>query len=130
MKKFFSFAVILLLGAGLFGLPAIPLHPGGDAPGLIMAEADIPEVKPAASTEAVFLSDGQVSYLPGNEAFYGKSARLICGWFEQYQAGLLSPEEFMTLINGRITVMYMRGQAIEDIQRITSLAPAKYPLRC
>jgi hypothetical protein len=36
------------------------------------------------------------------------AVELICLWADQYQAGLLSPDEFKTLVAGRIAVMYMR----------------------
>jgi hypothetical protein len=39
-----------------------------------------------------------------------ETAELICLWADQYQAGLLSYDEFKTLVAGRITVMRMRDQ--------------------
>jgi hypothetical protein len=77
MKKLFSFMLILFLGVGLFGLPAIPLYPVGDTPGLVMAQEDVPEVTPAvpASMVAVFLVRDQVPDLPGNEVPYSKNYR-------------------------------------------------------
>ncbi|MDR2797524.1 MAG: hypothetical protein LBB80_04205 [Treponema sp.] len=117
MKKLFSFMLILFLGVGLFGLPAIPLHPGGDAPGLIIAQADIPEVTPAVLVPmaAVFLVVYQDSALLGNEASYRKSAEQIDLWFEQYQAGLVSAGEFMKLVNGRMEVVYMRELRLKGL---------------
>jgi hypothetical protein len=35
---------------------------------------------------------------------------LICLWADRYQAGLLTQDEFKTLVAGRITVMCMRGR--------------------
>jgi hypothetical protein len=70
MKRMFPFMLILLMGAGLFGLPAIPLHPGGDAPGLIIAEADSTETAPAALREAAFLASGWIPDLPGASTPY------------------------------------------------------------
>jgi hypothetical protein len=38
------------------------------------------------------------------------AVELICLWADQYQAGLLTQDEFKTLVAGRITVMRMRDQ--------------------
>jgi hypothetical protein len=38
------------------------------------------------------------------------AAELICLWADQYQAGLLTQDEFKTLVSGRITVMRMKDQ--------------------
>jgi hypothetical protein len=65
-----------------------------------------------------------------NKDAFTQDLELICLWSDQYRQGLLTQDEFKTLVAGRITVMYMRGQAIEDIQRIAILAPAKYPMLC
>jgi hypothetical protein len=130
MKKLFSFMLILFLGVGLFGLPAIPLYPVGDTPGLVMAQEDVPEVTPAvpASMAAVFLVVYQDSALLGNEASYRKSAEQICLWFEQYQAGLVSAGEFMKLVNGRMEVVYMRELKIRDL--LVGIASDSFYLLC
>jgi hypothetical protein len=39
-----------------------------------------------------------------------EAAELICLWADQYQAGLLTQDEFKTLVAGRITVMCMSGR--------------------
>jgi hypothetical protein len=126
------FLVLLVLLAGIAGLSAAPLRPGGgdEAPlsfipregtAIAFAAPGIPEaVRPA--TVFVVAQD--------NKAAFARDLELICLWFGQYQEGLLSANDFKTLVAGRITVMYMRGQAIEDIQRMAILAPAKYPLLC
>jgi hypothetical protein len=128
MKKLFSFMLILFWGAGLFGLPAIPLHLGGDAPGLIIAQADIPEATPAAPMEAVFLVRDQVPNLLGKEVPYRKSVEQIDLWFEQYQAGLLSAGEFMKLVKGRMEVLYMRELRLKDLA--VSTASDSFYLLC
>jgi hypothetical protein len=38
------------------------------------------------------------------------AVELICLWADQYQAGLLTQDEFKTLVTGRIAVMRMRDQ--------------------
>ncbi|MDR1218647.1 MAG: hypothetical protein LBK73_03445 [Treponema sp.] len=39
-----------------------------------------------------------------------EDVELICLWAGQYKAGLLTHDEFKTLVAGRIVVMYMRDQ--------------------
>jgi hypothetical protein len=39
-----------------------------------------------------------------------EDVELICLWAAQYRQGLLTQDEFKTLVTGRIVVMYMRDQ--------------------
>jgi hypothetical protein len=54
------------------------------------------------------------------------AVELICLWADQYQAGLLTPDEFKTLVAGRIAVMYMRGPTrSEGMYSLSAKARAK-----
>jgi hypothetical protein len=66
----------------------------------------------------------------GHEAAFTQDPELICLWFEQYREGLLSANDFKAMVADRITVMYMRDQAIEVIHRIASLTLTGFPLLC
>jgi hypothetical protein len=125
------FLVLLVLLVGIIGLSAAPLRPGGgdDAPLIFIPQENM----------AVFTAPGMPAPMrpamtfviaQDNKATFAQDLELICLWFEQYREGLLTANDFKTLVAGRITVMHMRGQAIEGIQRTISLAPAKYPLLC
>jgi hypothetical protein len=46
-----------------------------------------------------------------NKTAFVQDLELICLWFERYREGLLTANDFKTLVAGRITVMYMRARA-------------------
>ena len=155
MKRFFLVLLVLLAGTAV--LSAGPPRPGGasDAPQMIMSLAD-----GAVSIEAPGMSG---SMLPGggvvaqdNDAAVTEDIDLICLWAYKYLAGLLTEDEFTTLVAGRIAVMYMRDQAdvtggmrslakktkekadrfflLQELKlgiiRIGRLAPDEFPLLC
>jgi hypothetical protein len=126
------FLVLLVLLVGIAGLSAVPLRPGGgdDTPLIFTPQEDTAIAFRAPGTPAPMRPAMTFVMVQDNKAAYTQDLELICLWFGQYQDGLLSANDFKTLVAGRITVMYMRGQAIEAIQRIATLAPSKYSLLC
>jgi hypothetical protein len=118
VKKFFL--VFLVLLAGMAGLSAAPLRPGGgnDAPLMVMPQGDM-AVSIAASGVPAPMRPGGV-FVSAQESAFTQDLELICLWFEQYREGLLTADEFKTLAAGRVAVMYMRDQA--GIERMRSLA--------
>jgi hypothetical protein len=91
----------------------------------------------------------------GNEAAFTEDIELLCLWADQSREGLLTQDEFKTLVAGRIGVLFMRDQVgidgmkslVEEtrkkvdrlfmyrelemgIQGPTSLALAEFPLLC
>jgi hypothetical protein len=125
------FLVLLVLLAGIAGLSAAPPRPGGgdDTPLIV-----IPQENTAAFTApgmpAPVRPAMAFAIARGHEAAFARAVDLICLWPERYREGLLSANGFKALVAGRITVMYMRGQAIEAIQRIAAMAPVGFPLLC
>jgi hypothetical protein len=125
------FLVLLVLLAGISGLSAAPLRPGGgdDTPLVVIpqegAAAFTAPGMPAPMRPAMIFVRAQ-----DHEAAFTQAVDLIRLWSDQYRQGLLTQNEFKTLVAGRIMVMYMRGQAINDIQRIAALAPIGFPLLC
>jgi hypothetical protein len=56
------------------------------------------------------MRQGGIFVAQGNDAAFTEAIDLICLWAGQYRAGLLTDNEFKTLVSGRIAVMYMREQ--------------------
>jgi hypothetical protein len=123
VKKLFLVFCVLL--AGMTGLSAAPLRPGGgnDAPLMVIPQVDITLSIAAPVTPAM-------TFVIVHESAVAQDLELICLWFGQYQEGLLTADEFTTLVAGRAAVMYMREQTTEAIRRIASLTLAEYPLLC
>ena len=154
MKKLFL--VFLVLLAGMAGLSAAPPQSGGagDAPRMIMplAYSAVSIVAPGMPAP---MRPGGGFVAQGNDAAFTQDIELICLWADQYREGLLTEDEFKTLVVGRIAIMYMREQAdgggmralaektrervdrfflsreLElGIRRVASLSPAGFPLLC
>jgi hypothetical protein len=102
MKKLFPFMLILFLGAGLFGLPAIPLRPGSNAPGSVLLREDISDA--ALKAPAGVLVNDRLPYLSFSEIAFIRAVDLICLWSEQYREGLLTRNEFKVLVAGRVAL--------------------------
>jgi hypothetical protein len=126
------FLVLLVLLAGISGLSAAPLRPGGgdDTPLIVIAQEGTVIAFTAPGMSASIRQAMTFVMAQNTKAAFARDLELICLWSDQYRQGLLTQDEFKTLVAGRITVMYMRGQAIEAIQRIAALAPSRYPLLC
>jgi hypothetical protein len=131
------FLVFLVLLAGVAGLSAAPLRPGGgnDAPLMVMPQEDM-AVSIAASGIPVLMQPGGVFSMVQESAFT-RDLELICLWADQYREGLLTREEFETLVAGRIRYLFSMFPVQDKcrnlsttLQRIGSLAPAGYPLLC
>jgi hypothetical protein len=143
------FLVFLVLLVGMSGLSAAPPGSGGvnDTPQVVMPQAvsiavsEIQEpisgswywinavfCQPTLSLSPILVVDFITA--PEDATAFIQDMELIDLWFGQYQEGLLAANDFKTLVAGRIAVMYMRGQTIEVIRRIASLAPAEFPLLC
>jgi hypothetical protein len=101
MKKLFL--VLLVLLVGMTGLSASPPQPGGadDAPQVIMPLTDSPVSIAVPGMPAPMWRGG---------VFVSQDIELICLWADQYREGLLTGDEFKTLVSGRITIMDMRDQ--------------------
>ena len=154
MKKLFLILLVLLVG--MTGLSAAPPVEGGadDALQIIMPQADI-TVFTAVPEMPEPMRPGGIFVAQGNEAAFTQDLDLICLWSDQYREGLLSRDEFKTLVAGRIAVMYMRDQAGDGgmralakktrervdryfysrelkmgIRKATSLDTAGFPLLC
>jgi hypothetical protein len=154
VKKLFLVLVILLVG--MTGLPAAPPGQGwvNDTPQMVMPYADI-AASAAVPGPAPMWPDAVFVTAQSNEAAFTQAVELISLWAEQYRQGLLTADEFTTLVAGRIGVLFMRDQVgIEGmkslaeetrkkvdrlfmyreielgIQRPISLASAEYPLLC
>jgi hypothetical protein len=84
MKKFFL--VLLILLAGISGLSAAPLHPGGG------------------------------NDTPLHETAFTQAVDLICLWSDQYRQGLLTQDEFRTLATGRIALAVRDYLAISHLK--------------
>jgi hypothetical protein len=152
------FLVFLVLLVGMTGLSAAPRGEGGavDAPRIIIPQADIAAFTAVPGIPEPMRPGGVFVMAQGNEAAFTQDLDLICLWSDQYREGLLSRDEFKTLVIGRIAVMYMRDQAdvtggmralakktrgkVErlfllqelkmGIRKTTSLAPAEFLLLC
>jgi hypothetical protein len=124
------FLVLLVLLAGAAGLSAVPLRPGGgDAtPQIIISQADITVSITAPVVQASMRPVG--IFVTAYETAFTHDLELICLWADQYQEGLLTVDEFKTLVVGRIAVMHMKAQTIDAIYRVTSLTLARFPLLC
>jgi hypothetical protein len=126
------FLVFLVLLVGMAGLSAAPLRPGGGdiTPQIVIPQADITISIPAPEMPApMWLTVGFITAQDDGAAFT-EDIELLCLWSEQYREGLLTGNDFKTLVSGRIAVMYMREQALNGIQRVVSLAPTQFPLLC
>jgi hypothetical protein len=116
MKKLFSFMLILLLGAGLFGLPAIPLHPGGDNAPLIFMPQENMATFTAPGTPAPMRLTMTFAMDQKHEAAFAQAVDLICLWSDQYRQGLLTQDEFKTLVAGRIVIAFRDYFAISHLK--------------
>jgi hypothetical protein len=126
------FLVFLVLLVGMAGLSAVPLRPGGgdETPQSVIPQVDITVSIPAPEMPApMWLTVGFIT-AQADEAAFTEDIELLCSWSEQYREGLLTGNDFKTLVSGRIAVMYMREQALKGIRRIASLAPPEYSLLC
>jgi hypothetical protein len=157
MKKLFVLLLAMVIGVGLVSASANPEHPPGvqslemalsgyGAEGRIVT----PDTVPAMRLEVVFAMAGC------SEVALTQDLDLICLWADRYREGLLTQDEFKTLVTGRIVVMYRRDQADVTggmralakktkekvdrffylrelkmgIRKVTSLAPGEFPLLC
>jgi hypothetical protein len=151
VKKLFLVFLVLLVGmAGLSAMP--PPRPGGGdvTPQIIIPQADIAisipvpgEQEPISGSysginavfcqPALYLSPTlfvDFATAQDNKAAFTEDIELLCSWSEQYREGLLTGNDFKTLVSGRIAVMYMREQALKGMPRIVSLTPTEFPLLC
>ena len=151
------FLVFLVLLVGMVGLSASPPSPGGadDAPQMVLPLADTAAFAAVPGVPAPVRPGGVFATAQGDDVAFTEAIELICSWFDQYREGLLTENDFKTLVAGRITVMYMREQADGvvmralakktrektgrsfllyelklGIKRIGSLAPGEFPLLC
>ena len=108
MKKLFFVLLAMVIGIGLVSAQLNPTHPIG-APAEHEFSAVIPDMAliTPAPMAAVFKVHDQGP---------------------DYQAGILSSGEFMTLVNGRIGVLYIRELRIKGL--LLSLVPVGFPLLC
>ena len=108
MKKLFVLFLCLVAVAGFVSAGAV--HPSGvPAPEVLPGYgvgycAVTPDTALVAETyglpdQILIVSD------------FTQDIDLICLWSDQYREGLLSRDEFKTLVAGRIAVMYRRDQA-------------------
>jgi hypothetical protein len=126
------FLVFLVLLVGMSGLSAAPLGSGGvnDTPQVVMPQEDIFASIGAPGVQTPMRPGWGFAMAQDNKTAFIQDMELIDLWFGQYQEGLLAANDFKTLVADRIAVMYMRGQTIEVIQRIASVAPVEFPLLC
>jgi hypothetical protein len=131
VKKLFLVFLVLLVGmAGLSAMP--PPRPGGGdvTPQIVIPQVNITVSIPAPEMPApMWLTVGFIT-AQADESAFTEDIELLCSWSEQYREGLLTGNDFKTLVSGRIAVMYLREQALKRIHRIVSLAPTEFPLLC
>ena len=113
-----SFLFFLVLLGGMTGLSAVSSEEGGgdNTPQMIIPQVDI-TVSIATSVMPAPMRPGVVSVMANknNKAAFTQDIELICLWFDQYREGLLTANDFKTLVAGRITVLYMKEQILRGI---------------
>jgi hypothetical protein len=125
------FLVFLVLLVGIAGLSAAPPRPGGadNVPQMIIPRVDSTvSIAPPGMPEP--MRSGGIFVAQGKKTAFTETTAVICLWFDQYREGLLTGDEFKTLVAGRIAVIYMIEQTVYLTPRIANLTLPDFPLRC
>jgi hypothetical protein len=100
------FLVLLVLLVGIAGLSAVPLRPGGsdDAPLIFTPQEDTAIAFRAPGTPAPMWPAMTLVMARDHEAAFARAVELIGLWSDQHRQGLLTRDEFKTLVTGRIII--------------------------